>query len=119
MIYTIGYAGMNVERLAEILTTLKVTRLYDCRSIANSRHRGFGGRQLAARFPGLYVWMGVHLGGRGSGPTQEGIELLAHPHGRTQITMLMCMEEAPGDCHRHRTVAVPLLQHGIDCTHVY
>ncbi len=33
--------------------------------------------------------------------------------------LLMCQEHAPGDCHRFRQVAVPLLTKGIDVLHIY
>jgi hypothetical protein len=39
---------------------------------------------------------------------------------KTGTLTLLCKEEAPGDCHRHYRIALPLLQtYGIQCIHVY
>lgn len=33
--------------------------------------------------------------------------------------MLVCKETAPGSCHRHKAIAVELLERGIDCHHLF
>lgn len=47
-LFTIGYEGLDPERLRAALTGAGVTRLADVRAVANSRKRGFAKTALAA-----------------------------------------------------------------------
>jgi hypothetical protein len=31
----------------------------------------------------------------------------------------MCLEESPGECHRHSLIALPLAKRGIDVNHIF
>ena len=116
MIYSIGYAALTPERLDAIASHFQAV-VVDVRSIPTSRHRGFGGRQLAALLgPGRYVWKGDVLGGRPPGVLPEGLAFLRALEP-DQNVLLLCMEEAPGDCHRHRAIALALLPE-IDVVHI-
>lgn len=117
-IYTIGYAKLTPVRLGEVLDLLKLDFLYDCRSSPRTRVRGFGPRQLEALFPDRYQWRGRTLGGRA--PILEAsLEQLSTATWAGARTMLMCMEEAPGECHRHYDLGMPLEAMGARVFHVF
>lgn len=116
-LYSVGYNRIDPDRLRALLRHLDVGMLVDVRSIPSSRRSGFSQAQLGRTFS-EYRWAGKELGGRPPGVTAEGLRLLMR-FLRTQNVMIMCMEDAPGDCHRHHTIAVPLLAQGIDCVHVF
>src|ERR1039458_5678638 len=119
MIYTIGYDHMTTMDLLAAMAALQVERLIDVRSIPHSRMRGWGNHQVRVALGPKYHWAGAGLGGRGDGPTTAAVEALSKTPYATRV-MLMCKEEAPGDCHRHHGIAVPLYQiHGVDCVHVF
>jgi hypothetical protein len=115
MIYTIGYERLSVDFLGRLLTALDAT-LIDCRSVPWSRKSGWTGAALAARFGARYEQRGRELGGKSpSHTTRDGIARLIRD-GQRRNLMLMCMEEAPGDCHRHHAICGP---HMPDAIHVF
>ncbi len=121
MIYTIGYDHLKAGHLQRVIRRLGVGKLVDCRSVPTSRIPGFGRRQLESALGDKYEWR-PELGGRGAGPTKKALRELVNHENSTPATplLLMCKEEAPGDCHRHHTIAVPLLtEYGVDCVHVF
>ena len=116
-LYTIGYARLTPARLVEVMDLLGIARLIDVRSVPRTRVAGFGPKQLTTLLGARYVWEGETLGGRA--PIEErSLGLLAQ---RAQVSrlLLMCMEEAPGECHRHHDIALPLARHGVQGLHVY
>lgn len=111
MIYTIGYSRLTHEDLAEIVRGLD-TILIDCRFKPVSRRPGFGGGQLAAALGSRYQAHGHHLGGYGH-ISADGIEFLRSHLGNL---LLLCKEEAPGDCHRHSDICAPYFP---DAIHIF
>ena len=119
MIYTIGYDHLRLPQLHAVLGALGIATLVDVRSVPYSNQPGFRRSQLAAQLGKRYCWAGDTLGGRGIGVTPEGLAWLRDLSEQTSA-MLLCKEEAPCDCHRYHTIALPLLaQFSIDCTHVF
>lgn len=116
MIYTLGYYATPVDELIEIMDALGVETLIDVRSIPKSRAKGYNKSQLAARLGERYQWRGNELGGMGKGPTKEGLKRLANERGTVAI---MCMEAAPGECHRHHDIGLPLNRKGVPVAHVF
>lgn len=116
MIFSIGYQRLTVAELARLAEQLDAV-VWDVRGVPVSRKPGFGRRQLEAALGTRYEWHGANLGNKGANTvTPEGLaELASEP--RTVI--LMCQEEAPGDCHRHHKIAMPLLAQGVRVMHVY
>jgi hypothetical protein len=120
-IYSIGYEALEPDELVRILNALSAD-LIDVRSKPqNNRARPDGkGRFNRSRLVDLlgrrYQWHGDSLGGMPPGVQADGIDYLIH---RPRPSVLMCLEEAPGECHRHRQIAVQLLGHGIDVAHIY
>lgn len=120
-IYSIGYEALEPDELVRILNSLSAD-LIDVRSKPqNNRARSDGkGRFNRSRLVELlgqaYQWHGDTLGGMGAGVTEHGIGYLL---SRPRPSVLMCLEEAPGECHRHIQIAVRLLGHGIDVAHIY
>jgi len=129
MIYTIGYQGLAPAALLRIVEHLDAV-LIDCRHRPVSRIPGYGGNQLnlllnagrmLGRQPMRYEQHGHHLGGRGNvkpdGITELCLRFKPIP-GFTKgpHCILMCMEEAPWECHRHHDIVKP---HFPDALHIY
>lgn len=114
-IYTIGYQRLTPRALERIADALGIELVIDVRSVPSSRKPGFSRGALSALLGDRYEWRGDTLGGR-PGPTAAGLTALAREPRRV---LLLCLEEAPGDCHRHRTIAVPLAKRRIAVTHIF
>jgi uncharacterized protein (DUF488 family) len=120
-IYSVGYDHMTPAELLSIMDRLKIRTLIDCRSVPQSRRPGFSRKALEKLLGARYQWQGQDLGGRGAGPTDDGLKALElyTQRSRPEPLLLLCKEEAPGDCHRHSAIAVPLLARGIEVVHIY
>lgn len=114
MIYTIGYQRITQGQLLHAAQALDAT-VVDVRSVPSSRKPGFSRRALETALGGRYEWHGDQLGGR-PGPTTEG---LAWIERQTRSVLLLCLEEAPGDCHRHHAIGAPLAQRGVEVRHIF
>jgi hypothetical protein len=118
-IYTIGYQRLKPTRLQEIATVLDAI-VIDCRVRPQSRRAEFNKPALEKLLGSRYLWRGYQLGGRSYGGqqgaiTQEGIDWL-RIQAAHQNLLLLCMEEAPGECHRHHGICDP---HFPDAIHIY
>ena len=114
MILSIGYERLSPADLAALVTRTGAT-LVDVRGGRGRTKAGFGHRQLADLLGDAYEWWGESLGNMGENRvTAQGLERLAARFGELHAphAILMCQEEAPGECHRHHHVAVPLLDKG-------
>lgn len=128
MIYSIGYAGLTPAELLATAKQLDAT-VIDVRFVPKSRMKGFGRLQIMALLGDRYLWKGDVLGGihgENKGPTSAGLKWLTDNAWAmtTEVTsrpnaLLMCLEESPGECHRHSLIAVPLLKRGIDVLHIF
>ena len=116
MIYTVGYQRLSQRSLVELCDVLAIQCVIDVRSTPASRRSGFSRGALAASLGSRYEWKGDYLGGRGKGPSPAGLDALAREPRRV---LLLCLEESPGDCHRHRAIAVTLEARGVPVWHVY
>lgn len=113
-IYSIGYQKLELDDLKDIAEQFDAV-VVDVRSVPSSRKKGFSRKALEDALGPFYVFKGDHLGGRAPGVIIEGLNWLkTFSHN----TMLLCMEEAPGECHRHHDIATRLLP-SIDVTHIY
>lgn len=119
MFYTIGYQTLTPDYLQKLVADLDVI-LVDVRSATRSRIRGFGGRQLAELLGDRYAHR-PDLGGRAGPVPKAAVTALFKQHeeaianGRRGL-MLMCLEHAPGDCHRHFFITD---KHIPDAVHIY
>ncbi|MGD0155088.1 MAG: hypothetical protein ABSB50_03255 [Terracidiphilus sp.] len=111
MIYSVGYARLTPVRLFEIAQQLKAV-IIDCRYKPYSSIPGFDRPMLADLFGARYEWRGDHLGGFGH-TTSEGIALIRNTQHNL---LLMCAEEAPGECHRHSDICAPYFPSAL---HIY
>lgn len=116
MIYTIGTARLPITRLDALMVRLGAT-IIDVRSSPRSRVRHYSRTALDARYGPRYRWMGDVLGGREPGVQGVGLQWLRE-HAAEPL-LLLCMEEAPGDCHRHHAIAEPLRHAGLEVYHFY
>jgi hypothetical protein len=113
MIYTIGYQRLTSRRLEKIVGDLDAV-LVDCRYRPFSQRPEFGGDRLAEQFGARYQRRGHELGGHGH-TTAAGIDRLSLDAGRGTL-VLLCMEEAPSDCHRHHDICG---RHFPDAVHLF
>ncbi len=137
MIYTVGYQRMTGPAELAGLAKRFDAEVWDCRSNPVTRKAGFGTKQLASLL-GACGYLGTPwLGGRrpGAGPLEmppttdtafhAGIANLAmrQASGSTYAghanVILMCMEESPGECHRHHTIAMALAAKWTEVTHIF
>jgi hypothetical protein len=88
---------MHGRRAPSLMLDALDAVLIDCRHKPISRIAGFSGRELAKQFGHRYQQRGHELGGR---TTPEGIASV-RALGIRGNALLLCLEEAPGDCHRH------------------
>jgi hypothetical protein len=110
MIYTIGYQRLTSRRLEKIVGDLNAI-LVDCRHRPFSQRPEFGGDRLAEQFGTRYQQRGHELGGHGH-TTADGIDRLRLDAERATL-ILLCMAEAPGDCHRHHAICGRHFPHAV------
>jgi uncharacterized protein (DUF488 family) len=120
MILTIGYYGMKLDALVARLDYFDVAELWDVRGKPQSRKADFRRPALERALGTRYRWMGAEGLGNyaGNETTPAGLARVRQASAGPRPIMLMCMEEAPGDCHRHMLIASGLLP-SLDVTHIY
>ena len=143
VVFTIGYEGLDPERLVDALKAAGVARLADVRAVANSRKRGFSKTALRQSV----VEAGLtyeHL--RGLGTPKSGRmaaragdaalmrriyceDVLDTADGTRDLealralaaeapTCLLCFEREPALCHR-RVLAERLSDHGLEMVDLF
>jgi uncharacterized protein (DUF488 family) len=128
-LFSIGHSNHSAEVFIQLLQQHHIQLLADVRTFPFSKYnKQFNRENLAPLLEknGIqYTWMGETLGGRredlqsGMGYRQEalfqhdplfqqGIETLIAV-ATQQTTAMMCSEEDPRHCHRHRIISMSLL----------
>ena len=115
MVYTVGYQSLNQHDLARLVEIVGADRLIDVRSVPHSRKPGFSRKALSARFGSRYVWKGDVLGGR-SRIHEPALEWLREQEG---VSLLLCMERHPCDCHRYYEIGLRLQALGVEVLHFF
>lgn len=118
MIYSIGYSRLTPSGLARLVSELDVEAVIDVRSIPNSRRPAWAKKNLVALLGRRYEWRGDELGGRAP-VTVAALDRLAKENRQRRRLMLLCLEEAPWECHRHHSIAAPLLDRGVNVGHLW
>lgn len=114
-VFSVGYERLKPPDLLRLVTALDVV-LWDVRSRPSGRvKKGFGKADLITLLGARYEWHGDRLGGFAPGITTKGIDHLVSDPRRI---MCMCMEAAPGDCHRHQ-IGLRVALAGVVMHHVY
>jgi uncharacterized protein (DUF488 family) len=118
MLFTIGYSAMNPKQLRRVLDRLKCSTLIDVRSAPRkTRRAGYSRPELESLFGKRYLFAGDELGGQ-INIQESSLAWLAKRASRRHVA-IMCMEERPGNCHRHVAIALPLLdRHRVEVRHV-
>lgn len=140
VVYTIGHSNQPIERLIGLLQQHEIAVLADVRSAPYSRFSPqFNREALKASIEAAgvrYVYAGGHLGGRPNEPDcydelgqidyqrvalhdfyQVGIARLLE-YATESRTAIMCSEEDPNRCHRHKLIAQTLLERGSAVLHI-
>lgn len=136
-LYTIGHSNRSLDKFIELLHRYDIRCLIDVRSVPySSYHQDFRRDSLQCEIPRQYIeyrWMGDTLGGKRKDLTNSaGIRMddsfNADSQYRTGLvdlmgtalrirTAIMCSEEDPRDCHRHKIIADSLLRRRIPECH--
>lgn len=141
---TIGHSSQEPAAFVSLLRLHGVTTLVDVRSAPYSRYVpqfNQGALRSLVETAGLrYVWAGDVLGGRPDDPAcyrdgvvrignvdydamarqawyQEGVRLLLDEAARG-LTAVLCSEEDPRRCHRHRLIEPSLRERGVNVLHI-
>ena len=117
MIYSIGYERLDPAELLRLANRLDAT-VVDVRGSHRRTRAGYSEQAMRALLGERYDWRPTTLGNAGGNHVQaSGLEALYMDPGNA---ILLCVEEAAGDCHRYSEIAVPLLeQYGEDVRHIY
>jgi uncharacterized protein (DUF488 family) len=133
VLYTLGHSNHTLGRFLNLLGSFRIRCVADVRSVPFSRFSPhFDRDSLAAALLGQdidYLWLGDELGGRRGGDLQtsfgrrrddryeqdgdylRGVLRLVE-QGHKCPTAMMCSEEDPRRCHRHKIIAQTLLRDG-------
>ena len=115
MIFSIGYQALTQAQLVALASRLHAT-VVDVRGGVRRAKKGFLVSELARALGPAYVWKGDVLGNKGGNCVRE--EGLAWLAAQTSNVLLLCLEEAPAECHRHSLIALPLASRGVRVHHV-
>jgi uncharacterized protein (DUF488 family) len=113
MIYTIGYAALTPAQILAIADAVGAAKIVDCRLKPVSRKPGFHRTSLERALGDRYEWR-EELGG--GAVKAYALRALCE---RKDTLLLMCLETAPGDCHRHQDIGVPLAGVGVEVRHIF
>jgi hypothetical protein len=95
-LFSIGY-----QALASPALLADFDLVIDCRSIPRSRIAPWNQNLMVKALGKRYLWKGDDLGGRPPGIQPAGIMWLETLTDQLDgDAVLVCLEEAPGDCHR-------------------
>jgi uncharacterized protein (DUF488 family) len=140
IVYTVGHSNHTMEKFLGLLQQHAIHRVVDVRSTPYSRPVPHFNKKLLsdelATHRIEYVYLGDKLGGRPassefydeaglvqyarlalSEPFQEGMTLLMNSIGSHRMTLL-CGEENPVKCHRHKLVGSELRKQGVTVLHL-
>lgn len=142
-LFTIGYEGLDSERLGSVLRSAGIATLADVRAVANSRKRGFSKGALSTSLQEAGVGythlrsLGTPKSGRqaaraGDAPLMRRIyceEVLDTAGGQAALDelarmaeaapiCLLCYERDPAQCHR-RVLAERLASRGFAVSDLY
>lgn len=141
-VYTIGHSNLNADAFLDLLSVHGIAILVDVRSAPYSRYVPDYNReriQARLRAAGIdYRFAGKFLGGRPNDPDcyktasprevdyqvvmtkdwyQRGIRRLLEIAAGAP-TAILCSEEDPARCHRHRLISQTLLAMGVEVLHI-
>ena len=138
MVYTIGYAGLNIDRFLDILKENKISLLIDVRSLPKSKYfKDFNDNNLSKLLPKIGVkyenWR-KEFGARQdnfdfytngildyekfakSEQFQKGIEKVKEFQNKN--ICLMCSEIDPKNCHRGVLCGRKIYENGMEVSHI-
>lgn len=121
-IYSAGHSNVSSDSLIELLKSVDVKTVVDCRTKPYSRWRQFNQSQLAAsllRADIAYEWRGANIGGLGDNLNFDGaLDELAKRAKCGDRLALLCSEGKPQDCHRGTILTPELEKRGVTVTHL-
>lgn len=140
MIYTIGYAGVTIDRFVQILKNMEISLLIDVRSIPKSRYfTVFNSNPLSktlanvnikyenwkdefgARQENLDYYTDYILDYKKFAQSQQfqtGISKIKELESKGENICLMCAEIDPVNCHRAILCGKEIFANGLNVTHI-
>ena len=140
MIYTIGYAGVTIDRFVQILKNMRISLLIDVRSVPKSRYfvefnNNLLSKTLAnvdikyenwkdefgARQDNLDYYTDYILDYKKFAQSQQfqtGISKIKELESKDETICLMCAEIDPINCHRAILCGKEIFANGINVTHI-
>ena len=138
-IYTIGHSNIPLKEFLELLKSQDIKQLVDVRSSPYSKYASqFNREELESslRNEGIsYSYLGHLIGGKPEGKQfyidgqvdydlieldksyREGIHKLME-EASFAISVIMCSEENPTQCHRHKLITPSLTKNGWTVLHI-
>lgn len=139
-LFTVGHSNHTLEHFLDLLRNHGIAVVIDVRSAPYSRYSPhFNREQLKEAVMASdvrYVYAGEYLGGRPESPecydehgAVDYARIAVQPFYQRGIgrlldyivddrTAIMCSEEDPSVCHRHRLIAQTVLDRGIPVMHI-
>lgn len=121
MLFSIGYQGLTLKQLIQLLDDNQIELLVDVRSRPYSHNPQFNKNNLMRVLGNRYMWWGRSLGGK-TGIKQAGYNsslLWLFNTSKTKNVCVMCMEADPNTCHRKLWIADDIEQkYGVSTTHI-
>jgi uncharacterized protein (DUF488 family) len=121
-LYSIGHSNHPVIRFLDLLQQHQIQCIADVRTAPYSRFNPQYNREqlaISLKEKGIsYIWLGAGLGGKNSRGQKDnnylqGIATLISTALETK-TAMMCSEEDPRNCHRHRKISTTILNGGFE-----
>lgn len=120
-VYTVGYQGITLKQLLDIMKRHDIQMLVDVRTKPYSRQPEFCRASLEKALGPRYHYEGDRLGGKTGARTlfyTEGLAWLRQASAAYDI-LLLCMETDPDKCHRKKWISADLKrQFGMDVVHL-
>ncbi|MFZ2125264.1 MAG: DUF488 domain-containing protein [Candidatus Saccharimonadales bacterium] len=121
-IWTIGHSNKDITTFINLLQTVNVQTVVDCRTKPRSRWLHFNAEQLATHLASVqinYEFRGHNLGGlAGNVHFDETLDELKDGAEHGERIALLCSEGKPEQCHRGMILAPALEKRGVSVVHL-
>lgn len=122
VVFTIGHSNKDIHTFIELLRSVNVQTIVDCRSKPRSRWPHFNAERLATHLSGRHInyeSRGHSLGGLdGNVLFDETIEEMKLRAESGERIALLCSEGKPEQCHRGTILAPALEKLGVTVEHL-
>lgn len=122
IVWTAGHSNRPIQALLDLLHSVDIETVIDCRSKTRSRWPQFNGSRLALHLADAHIKYeprGTNIGGLGGNTHfKETLDEIAMRANKGERIALLCSEGRPQDCHRSSVLAPELVKRGITIEHL-